>query len=174
MCTLCKCPLVLNAFLTPPPHSRPFNFLLIVLLGCPPPFPPNHHLPPSRPPSTLPWWEQFPVGNMQTPQSRRTRTWSRTGNTRPLLSICWDRSDMYDARVTCMHVAPLPTCMQNDNKKKKTCRNVFFFFFLVAEDKPKWKERSVAASVPFMITSLSKIWLNVASTKHCCDANDTN
>lgn len=39
MCTLFKCPLVLNAFLTPPPPSHPFNFLLIVLLGCPPPPP---------------------------------------------------------------------------------------------------------------------------------------
>lgn len=128
MCTLCKCPLVLNAFLTPPPHSHPFNLLLIVLLlGCPPPT----HLPPSRPPSTLPWWEQFPVGNMQTPQSRRTRTWSRTGNTRPLLSICWDRSDMYDARVTCMHVVPLPTCMQNNNKKKPAEMSFFFFSWLL-------------------------------------------
>lgn len=38
----CRCPLVLNAFMTPPP-SHPFNFLLIVLLGRRPPLLPRCH-----------------------------------------------------------------------------------------------------------------------------------
>lgn len=71
-----------------------------------------------------------------------------------------------------MHARGPAPHMHAEQQQKKPAE--MSFFSLVAEDKPKWKERSVAASVPFMTISLYEIWLNVASTKHCCDPNDTN